>query len=152
MTYKDNIKTLEIKGDISNDCKTILPTEHFYSRSETRFVAKLFIDDMPVQLGCGWVPKDAIKVEMQDMVIDAGCWQLFHEECISDEVIIEIRAGTGGDEAALFVGDCVRMYTNYAATKDWTIEVLSTTESDDSTLLCCPVVWSTPRGFILAIN
>ncbi|RDB31406.1 peptide chain release factor 1 [Candidatus Similichlamydia laticola] len=39
--------------------------------------------------------------------------------------IVEIRAGTGGDEAALFVADCARMYQLYADGKKWTIEVLS---------------------------
>lgn len=40
-------------------------------------------------------------------------------------VIMELRAGTGGDEAALFVGDCVRMYQLYAASKGWKWEPLS---------------------------
>lgn len=44
--------------------------------------------------------------------------------------IIEIRAGTGGDEAALFVADCVRMYKLYAQDKGWNIEPLSCSESD----------------------
>jgi peptide chain release factor 1 len=44
--------------------------------------------------------------------------------------IIEIRAGTGGDEAALFVGDCVRMYKMYADNKGWNYELLSCTPSD----------------------
>lgn len=44
--------------------------------------------------------------------------------------IIEIRAGTGGDEAALFVGDCVRMYQLYAARKEWRYELLSCTPSE----------------------
>lgn len=39
--------------------------------------------------------------------------------------IIELRAGTGGDEAALFVGDCVRMYKMYADQKGWKYELLS---------------------------
>ncbi len=39
--------------------------------------------------------------------------------------ILEIRAGTGGDEAALFAGDLARMYERYAALKGWRIEVLS---------------------------
>ena len=42
----------------------------------------------------------------------------------SKNVIIEIRAGTGGDEAALFAGDLVRMYTRYAEKQGWKIEVL----------------------------
>lgn len=44
--------------------------------------------------------------------------------------IIEIRAGTGGDEAALFVGDCVRMYKMYADNKGWKYEHLSCTPSE----------------------
>jgi peptide chain release factor 1 len=40
-------------------------------------------------------------------------------------VIIEIRAGTGGDEAALFVADVFRMYTRYAEAQRWRVEILS---------------------------
>ncbi|MGB8253275.1 MAG: PCRF domain-containing protein, partial [Anaerolineaceae bacterium] len=43
-------------------------------------------------------------------------------------VIMEIRAGTGGDEAALFAADLFRMYARYAEIKSWKIEILS--ESD----------------------
>jgi peptide chain release factor 1 len=43
-------------------------------------------------------------------------------------VIMEIRAGTGGDEAALFAADLFRMYNRYAERKHWTIEVLSASE------------------------
>ena len=43
-------------------------------------------------------------------------------------VIVEIRAGTGGDEAALFAADLFRMYSRYAENKSWKIEILS--ESD----------------------
>lgn len=45
-------------------------------------------------------------------------------------VIIELRAGTGGDEAALFVADCVRMYKLYADQTGWKYELLSCTPSD----------------------
>ncbi len=45
-----------------------------------------------------------------------------HDE---SNVFLEIRAGTGGDEAALFAGDLFRMYARYAEAKGWTIEVLS---------------------------
>jgi len=44
--------------------------------------------------------------------------------------IIELRAGTGGDEAALFVGDCVRMYKMYADRMGWGYELLSCTPSE----------------------
>ena len=45
-------------------------------------------------------------------------------------VIIEIRAGTGGEEAALFAGDLFRMYSRYAEARNWRLELLSTSESD----------------------
>src|SRR6266851_7989704 len=44
-------------------------------------------------------------------------------------VILEIRAGTGGDEAALFAAEIFRMYTRFAETQGWKVEVLSTSES-----------------------
>jgi len=44
-------------------------------------------------------------------------------------VILEIRAGTGGDEAALFAGDLFRMYSRYAERQRWRIEVMSSSES-----------------------
>ena len=44
-------------------------------------------------------------------------------------VIVEIRAGTGGDEAALFAADLFRMYTRYAEATGWKVEVLSHSES-----------------------
>jgi peptide chain release factor 1 len=48
----------------------------------------------------------------------------------SRNTIIELRAGTGGDEAALFVGDCVRMYKLFADKMGWRYEHLSSTESE----------------------
>jgi peptide chain release factor 1 len=45
-------------------------------------------------------------------------------------VIVEIRAGTGGDEAALFAGDIYRMYHRYAERHRWKTEVLSASETD----------------------
>jgi peptide chain release factor 1 len=44
--------------------------------------------------------------------------------------ILEIRAGTGGDEAALFAGDLFEMYKRYAQLKNWTFEVMEFTQSD----------------------
>src|SRR5262249_11042035 len=43
-------------------------------------------------------------------------------------VILEIRAGTGGDEAALFAGDLFRMYERFAAKQGWKVEVVSASE------------------------
>ena len=45
-------------------------------------------------------------------------------------VIIEVKGGEGGDEAALFAGDLLRMYMRYAESRGWKTEIISATESD----------------------
>jgi peptide chain release factor 1 len=45
-------------------------------------------------------------------------------------VLLEIRAGTGGDEAALFAGDLLRMYTRHAERQGWQVELMSANESE----------------------
>ena len=45
-------------------------------------------------------------------------------------VYLEVRAGTGGDEAAIFAGDLFRMYSKYAETQGWTVEVLSARDGE----------------------
>ncbi|RII83004.1 peptide chain release factor 1 [Neopusillimonas maritima] len=45
-------------------------------------------------------------------------------------VFLEIRAGTGGDESALFAGDLLRMYSRYAETKGWRVEIMSESPSE----------------------
>ena len=44
--------------------------------------------------------------------------------------ILEVRAGTGGDEAALFAGDLFRMYQRYATTRGWRVEIDSVSEGE----------------------
>ena len=48
----------------------------------------------------------------------------------SKNVIVEIRGGAGGDEAALFAGDLFRLYVKYAESKGWRVEILSSHETD----------------------
>ncbi len=45
-------------------------------------------------------------------------------------IFLEVRAGTGGDEAALFAGDLLRMYTRYAETQGWQVEIVSASEGE----------------------
>jgi peptide chain release factor 1 len=43
-------------------------------------------------------------------------------------VVVEVRAGTGGDEASIFAGDLYRMYSKYCSNKGWKVDVVSTSE------------------------
>ncbi len=45
-------------------------------------------------------------------------------------IYLEVRAGTGGDEAAIFAGDLFKMYTRYAETEGWQVEIISTNHGD----------------------
>ena len=45
-------------------------------------------------------------------------------------VFLEIRAGTGGDEAAIFAGDLFRMYSKYAERKRWKVEIISESQGE----------------------
>jgi len=57
--------------------------------------------------------------------------QLIPKDAADDKsAIIEIRAGTGGSEAALFAGDLFRMYERYALARKWKVEILSESEGD----------------------
>jgi peptide chain release factor 1 len=64
--------------------------------------------------------------------IEAGIRRLLVPKDPNDEknVIVEIRAGTGGDEAALFAADLYRMYTRYADKMRWKVDVMSSTPTD----------------------
>src|SRR5262252_6536649 len=71
------------------------------------------------------------KLEARVAQVEADLKVLLIPKDPNDEkdVILEIRAGTGGDEATLFADEMFRMYSRYAETKGWKVEVLSTSES-----------------------
>ena len=52
------------------------------------------------------------------------------DEADSKDAILEIKAGEGGEESALFAGDLLRMYTRYAERRGWKTELLDETASD----------------------
>ncbi|MGN6551083.1 MAG: peptide chain release factor 1 [Pararhizobium sp.] len=83
---------------------------------EMRDLAELEYPDLKERLG-------SLEDEIQIMLLPKDA---------ADEknAIIEIRAGTGGSEAALFAGDLFRMYERYAAAQGWKVEVLSASEGD----------------------
>jgi peptide chain release factor 1 len=63
--------------------------------------------------------------EAERETLAARCVELAMDE---RNVVLEIRAGTGGDEAALFAGDLFRMYERFAALQGWKVEVISASE------------------------
>jgi peptide chain release factor 1 len=62
--------------------------------------------------------RDAQKTQIEDMLLESTDEDF-------DSIILEVRAGTGGDEAAIFAGDLYGMYTRFARAKGWAVEDIS---------------------------
>ncbi|MGQ0501336.1 MAG: peptide chain release factor 1 [Panacagrimonas sp.] len=67
--------------------------------------------------------KEALELELRGFLVP-------RDPLDGNNVFLEIRAGTGGDEAAIFGGDLFRMYQKYAEGRGWALEVLSTSEGE----------------------
>jgi peptide chain release factor 1 len=71
-----------------------------------------------------------LKTALEDKVAELQRLLLPKDPNDDRNVILEIRAGTGGDESALFSGDLLRMYMRYAERHRWLTEIMSASESD----------------------
>ncbi|MGQ3674149.1 peptide chain release factor 1 [Xanthobacter sp. TB0139] len=91
----------ELLADSASDPEMLALAESEVERLEER------IDELSHEVRLALLPRDAMDER---------------------NVILEVRAGTGGDEAALFAGDLFRMYSRYAAERGWSVEVLSESE------------------------
>ncbi len=115
--YKDLEKIVEKYNAFSNilanldNTKKIINTE---KDPEFREMAKGELDDLLEQ-------KDQVEDELKKMLIP-------RDPNDSKNIILEIRAGTGGDEAAIFAGDIFRMYQRFAEKQGWKLNVLDLTE------------------------
>lgn len=103
-TYRTNIDSLDF-------AREVLETE---SDEDLRTMAKDDMEGLETQ-----------RVELEDEIR-----KLLIPKDPQDEknVIIEVRAGTGGDEASLFAGDLMRMYIRYCERKGWKVSAVSETE------------------------
>lgn len=71
-----------------------------------------------------------IKVRLPEAERDMAIRLLPKDSADERSAMLEVRAGTGGDEAALFAGDLFRMYQRYADTQGWKVELISASESE----------------------
>src|SRR3954463_7558220 len=71
-----------------------------------------------------------LRAQLAALDLDLKIQLLPRDAADDSSAIVEIRAGTGGDEAALFAGDLVGMYQRYCGLQGWKTEILSLSESD----------------------
>jgi len=81
--------------------------------------------------------KEMAQEEIQDAKEKLSAYELSLQKLLlpkdpndASNTFIEVRAGTGGDEAAIFAGDLFRMYTRYAETKGWRVEIVNQNEGE----------------------
>jgi len=73
---------------------------------------------------------EALNARLPDLERDVALLLAPRDADENASAVLEVRAGTGGDEAALFAGDLFRMYSRYAQSRGWRVEVDSLTEGD----------------------
>jgi len=73
---------------------------------------------------------ETLNARLPDMERDVALLLAPRDADENASAVLEVRAGTGGDEAALFAGDLFRMYSRYASTRGWKVELDSATEGD----------------------
>ena len=103
--YKTNLEAIESAREMQND-----------SDKELRELAT-------EELQTAESNNEELEVELQKLLLP-------RDPNDNKNIFLEIRAGTGGEEAALFAGDLMRMYSKYAESRRWSIEVMSAAESD----------------------
>ena len=138
----DEISALLVQPDILNDTKRI--TELSKEQSDLEELVqkarqylknlqsieenKALLDDKEL----GDLAKEEIKeAEAQNEVLESEIKVLLLPKDPNDDknIYLELRAGTGGDEAGIFVGDLFRTYVRYADLKGWKVEIMSSSEN-----------------------
>jgi len=71
-----------------------------------------------------------LRARLPDLEQEVQLLLLPKDQDDSANIVLEVRAGTGGDEAALFAGDLFRMYQRYAQLQGWSVDLVSVAEGD----------------------
>ncbi|TDQ61481.1 peptide chain release factor 1 [Maritalea mobilis] len=74
--------------------------------------------------------RDELKEKIEELTQEIRLMLLPKDEADDKSVIVEVRAGTGGDEAALFAGDLFRMYQRHAEINGWKVQIMEESEGD----------------------
>ena len=98
--------------------------ERFLQATENKETALEMLDDPEMKELAQEELKDADK-QLAELASTLQVLLLPKDPHDDSNIFLEVRAGTGGDEAAIFAGDLFRMYSRYAETRGWQVEVIS---------------------------
>jgi peptide chain release factor 1 len=133
LSQPDIMADMKAFRDLSKEHAEVTPTAGRYARYQQIEKdiegAKEMLQDADM---AEMAREDIAQGEEELIQIEAELQRLMLPKDPDDEraAFIEIRAGTGGDESALFAGDLARMYTRYAATQGWRVETISESPSE----------------------
>jgi peptide chain release factor 1 len=102
--------------------------EHDQSQSELEAARALLADPDMREMAEEEVTR--LESRLTELDTELGLLLLPRDPRDEANIFLEIRAGTGGDEAAIFAGDLFRMYTRFAENKRWSVELLSASEGE----------------------
>jgi peptide chain release factor 1 len=100
------------------------------ARAEARELAEMAASDDADMAGLAREELEELEGRLPGLEREVALLLAPRDKDENASVILEVRAGTGGDEAALFAGDLFRMYQRYAAGRGWKVEVESVSEGE----------------------
>jgi len=128
----DTGKMLQIQREMGGLSRVARMMQQFHSLEENLETAKLMVSEEQDPAAKAYAEEelqqyqreyDEIKTELEDL-LTAG------DAATRGSLIMEIRAGTGGEEAALFARDLFNMYTRYVESKGWKMEIMEMGEAE----------------------
>jgi len=135
MSDPDVISDQNLFRDYSKEYAEIEPVVLSFTRyqdvqDDLEEAQLLLKDDDPDMRAMGEEEASAAKGSLEGLELDLQKLLLPKDPNDASNTFVEIRAGTGGDEAAIFAGDLFRMYSKYAENKGWQLEVVSENRGD----------------------
>jgi peptide chain release factor 1 len=126
----DNMERFKTLSREHADASTVVEVFNRYLQREADLTAA---NDMLGDADMVDMAREEIDAAQSDLTqLDAALQQLLLPKDPDDErnAFVEVRAGTGGDESALFAGDLARLYTRYAERQGWQVEAVSESPSE----------------------
>ena len=130
--YSDQNKVVQLSRKRKALSKVVKTARYYLELIERREEAKQILEEESDEEMLELAKEELKEIEKELEQMEEKLPNILIPPDPDDErnVIMEIRAGVGGEEAALFAGDLFRMYSRYAERKGWTIDVLSINETD----------------------
>ncbi|KRE18159.1 peptide chain release factor 1 [Bosea sp. Root381] len=130
-TATDATRTVELAKELSELDPVVAAIATWRQAQTSLAEAEALIDDPATDAEfreLAYEERDSARAEIDARAREILIALLPKDAADERGVILEIRAGTGGDEASLFAGDLLRMYQRYAAQKGWSVDILSESE------------------------